>query len=106
MFYGIFAYMLREIETYMNIKDMEKYGGNRRKLVVIFNFWSRFWVNRDFGFVTNCPPICAPTPHVYTLNYFLFWKLHQIYPRAFEGYFQSRFKLFMFMNFQQGPSSS
>ncbi len=38
MFYGIFAYMLREIETYMNIKDMEKYGGNRRKLVVIFNF--------------------------------------------------------------------
>ncbi len=37
MFYGIFAYMLKEIETLdETLKLWGKYGGNQCKLVVIF----------------------------------------------------------------------
>jgi hypothetical protein len=39
MFYGIFAYMLKEIKTQNEtFKIWEKYGRNQCKLVVIFKF--------------------------------------------------------------------
>jgi hypothetical protein len=39
MFYGIFVYMLKEIETlHETLNIWKKYGGNQCKLVAIFKF--------------------------------------------------------------------
>jgi hypothetical protein len=49
-----FTYMLKDIETLDEaLKIWKKYRGNQCKLVVISKFWSRSWINRDFGSMAN-----------------------------------------------------
>jgi hypothetical protein len=66
IFYGIFSYMFKEKETLdETIMAWKKYGGNQCKIVIISKIWSRFWVNRDFGFVANWSTHLYTYPHMF-----------------------------------------
>ncbi len=78
--------MLKEIETLdKTLKVWKQYGGNQFKLVIISKIWSRYWVNRDLGFVAN-------------------WSTHLCtYPPMLTPWIISTFNFENFTKYLQGP---